>query len=399
MYVAGFERGVRPIGDWSIAISLSRCSSPSIRSCAPGFPFAAVQVAAESSTRMSVTSELLPEPDTPVMHTSPPSRISTSTFFRLLWRAPTIRSCLPLGGRVWAGTSIFSWPLRYWPVRLRFSRAIARASPRATTSPAADARAGTEVDDVVGRPHRVFVVLDDDDRVSHVAQPGERVEQPIVVARMQADRRLVQNVEHAHQPAADLPGQPDALRLAAGERGRGAVERQIIEAHIDQEPQPPANLFEHLDRDRLPRVVVGELAEELHRVGNAQAAHLGQRARGALGKRRMPAGDLDGPSLRVEPGSFASGARQHAHVLLELPLLHLLCVLRVTGQELRHDPFELAAVLVPCVPPRQVNVMCSLPVPSSHRACSAGSRSCHGVSSIVPDGSPCLRSIVSATPW
>ena len=32
MYVAGLERGVRPMGDWSMAIILSRCSRPSIRS-------------------------------------------------------------------------------------------------------------------------------------------------------------------------------------------------------------------------------------------------------------------------------------------------------------------------------------------------------------------------------
>ena len=97
---------------------------------------------------------------------------------------------------------------------------------------AADAGAGAEVDDVVGGPHRVFVVLDDDDRVAQVAQVGERVEQPLVVARVQADRRLVEDVEHADQAAADLAGQANALRLAAGERRGGAVERQIFEADV-----------------------------------------------------------------------------------------------------------------------------------------------------------------------
>ena len=84
--------------------------------------------------------------------------------------------------------------------------------------PAADARPGTEIDDVVGRPHRVFVVLDHDHGVALVAEPGKRFQQAVVVARVQADRRLVENVQHAHQPAADLPGQPDALHFAAGER-------------------------------------------------------------------------------------------------------------------------------------------------------------------------------------
>ena len=47
MYVAGFERGVRPIGDWSMAIILSRCSSPSMPLVGAGIAEAAVQVAAQ----------------------------------------------------------------------------------------------------------------------------------------------------------------------------------------------------------------------------------------------------------------------------------------------------------------------------------------------------------------
>ena len=101
--------------------------------------------------------------------------------------------------------------------------------------PAANARPGAEIDDVIGRPHRVFVVLDDDHRVALVAEPGERFQQAVVVAGVQADRRLVENVEHADQPAADLPGQPDALHFAAGERRGGAVEREIFEPDVLEE--------------------------------------------------------------------------------------------------------------------------------------------------------------------
>jgi len=36
VYVAGFERGVRPIGDWSMLITLSRCWAPSIVLWCPG---------------------------------------------------------------------------------------------------------------------------------------------------------------------------------------------------------------------------------------------------------------------------------------------------------------------------------------------------------------------------
>ena len=60
-------------------------------------------------------------------------------------------------------------------------------------------------------------------------------EQPGVVARVQADRRLVEHVEHAGQAAADLAGQADPLALAAGERRRAAGQRQVVEADVDQE--------------------------------------------------------------------------------------------------------------------------------------------------------------------
>jgi hypothetical protein len=44
------------------------------------------------------------------------------------------------------------------------------------------------------------VVLDDDHAVAEIAQVLERGEQPVVVALVQADRRLVQHVHDAGQP-------------------------------------------------------------------------------------------------------------------------------------------------------------------------------------------------------
>ncbi len=119
--------------------------------------------------------------------------------------------------------------------------------------PALDAGTGTEIDEEVGRAHGVLVVLDDDDRVADVPQTLQRGDQAIVVARMQTDRRLVQDVEHADQPRADLRRQADALGLAAGERRRDAVERQVVQADIDEEPETSADLLQQL---------VGDLARE-----------------------------------------------------------------------------------------------------------------------------------------
>ncbi len=89
VYVAGFERGVRPIGPWSTCTTLSSSSVPVTRVCLPGTRRAPLRREASTSYRMSLTSEDLPEPLTPVTDVSTPSGKSTVTLRRLLARAPT----------------------------------------------------------------------------------------------------------------------------------------------------------------------------------------------------------------------------------------------------------------------------------------------------------------------
>ena len=109
---------------------------------------------------------------------------------------------------------------------------ISSGVPAATTWPPCSPGPGPEVDDVVGGADRLLVVLDHEHGVAEVAQALERVEQPAVVALVQADRRLVEDVEHADQARADLGRQADALPLAARERAGGAVEGQVVEPDV-----------------------------------------------------------------------------------------------------------------------------------------------------------------------
>ena len=97
---------------------------------------------------------------------------------------------------------------------------------------AVDARAGPHVDNVIRAQDRVLVVLDDDDRIAEVAQPLEGFEQAVVVALVQPDGRLVEDVENPGQPRADLRGEPDALAFAAGKGRRGPRKREILEPHV-----------------------------------------------------------------------------------------------------------------------------------------------------------------------
>ena len=141
-------------------------------------------------------------------------------FCRLCSRAPWTTSHSSPGWRRSAGTGMDRLPDRYWPV----IDALVRSSPctRAGVDDLAAvlAGAGADVDDVVGDPDGVLVVLDDEHGVAEVAQADQRVDEAVVVPLVQADGRLVEHVEHADQAGADLGGQADALGLAAGQGGR-----------------------------------------------------------------------------------------------------------------------------------------------------------------------------------
>ena len=237
MYVAGFERGVRPIGDWSMSITLSSCSSPSIRSCAPGSAIAPFRSRPGRSRRMSPTSELLPEPETPVTQTNRPSGKRDVDVLEVVLPRAVDRERLGRPATLRSSGIAIALLAREIAARSGSAGDWARSAivPCGDDLAPLDAGPRAEVDEVVGRAHRVLVVLDDDHRVARVAQPLQGRQQPVVVARVQADRRLVEDIEHAHQPRADLAGQADPLRLAAGERRRRAVERQVMQADVQSE--------------------------------------------------------------------------------------------------------------------------------------------------------------------
>ena len=58
-------------------------------------------------------------------------------------------------------------------------------------------------------------MFDDDHRVADVTQLFEHTDQTVRVARVQADRRLVENIERTHEVAAQRGRKIDALAFAA----------------------------------------------------------------------------------------------------------------------------------------------------------------------------------------
>ena len=79
----------------------------------------------------------------------------------------------------------------------------------------------THIHDIICLLHHLLVVLDNDDRVAYVAERFQRAYQSAVVALMETDARLVEDVENVDQLAAYLSGKPDALALATRQTDTG----------------------------------------------------------------------------------------------------------------------------------------------------------------------------------
>ena len=165
------------------------------------------------------------------------------------------------------------------------------------------ARAGADVDEVIRRAHRVLIVLDDDERVAKVAQSLERGEQLVVVALVQADGRLVEDIEHAHQARADLRRETDALRLAAGERCARARERQVFQTHRAQEAEAVFDLLQNALADAHLLLGQRQLIHKVERVDDGFFAVVAD----------TKSADRDGEGFAAEPLAAAGGAGALAH--------------------------------------------------------------------------------------
>ncbi len=310
---------------------------------------------------MSLTSVLLPEPETPVTQVRTPERKRRVDVLQIvLPRSQDLEGSAvgraALGRRRNAARSrqVLSGQ------RFRMLSHLSRGSA-GHQSAAVATRPRTEIDQVIGGFHGVAVVLHDHHRVAQVAQPQQRVQQATVIACMQSNRGLVQDVEHAGQLRADLRGQPDALRLAAGERRCRPVEREIAEPDVIQEAQAILEFLEDRLGDAPPVAVERQgfdpMPGDAHRVGgplgdrsavdaHRQALGLEPRATARRTWRRIHqsadraaygfAGGLPVPALQVGddtlPGAALDERRAAARAKFETHLL-------IAGA-LQHEPSD-----------------------------------------------------------
>ena len=106
---------------------------------------------------------------------------------------------------------------------------------------AARAGARTDIENTVGGEHDLRIVFHHHQRIAGVAQFVHDADDTAHVARVQSDRRFIEHKQRVDQGSAERGGQVDPLHLAAGERARLAVQRQVTQADLVQVFEPGAD--------------------------------------------------------------------------------------------------------------------------------------------------------------
>ena len=270
VYVAGLLRREPRIAPWSITTTPSRpATEPWI-------------------------SELLPEPATPVTTQSTPSGMSTSTSCRL-WvdGAADLQRAGGRTHRLLEGRPV---------VEVAAGDGVAAPQPLdgalEADGAARRAGAGAEVDDVVGDRDRLGLVLHDEHGVALVPQLQQQVVHPLDVVGVQADRGLVEDVGDVGERRAEVADHLGALRLAAGQRARRPVEREVAQPDLRERVEEVLQPGEQRGHRRLVEAPdpVGQVAD-LHRADVGDVLPL----------------DLRRPGLLAESGAVALGTGRERH--------------------------------------------------------------------------------------
>ncbi len=234
---------------------------------------------------------------------------------------------------------------------------------------AVPARDGTDLDHVVGGRDDGRLVLHHEDGVALLLELSQQVDQLAHVARVEPDRRLVEDVQHADEVAVELAGHLDPLALAARQAGHAAPEGEVADADVDQVAEDAPHLVHERVGDRpgdrgQPAVQLGQLqggrlvdpqSGEPHRAGPLVEAGAGAgvalhivevpvvgvaRARrsavlGLVGEVALEALGRAPPRLGVGAAAMGTGDRDVVAVQEELALLR---------GEGRHRPVEVEEV-------------------------------------------------------
>ena len=97
-------------------------------------------------------------------------------------------------------------------------------------------------------------MIDHDHRIAVRHQIAHHAQQTVHIRRMQADRRLVQHIQHARRTIAHRTRQLDTLTLTGRQRRTRTIQRQIPQAELQQTTRHIKERFADSDRHRTHRL-------------------------------------------------------------------------------------------------------------------------------------------------
>ena len=200
---------------------------------------------------------------------------------------------------------------------------------------AMNARAGAEVDDIIGGPDGVFVMFDHDDGIAEITQAFKRGDKALVIALVQADTGFIEDVKNPHETGTDLGGQANPLGFAARKRASVTAHGEVIEADIDQETEAFADFFENT---RANHFLLGSQSQTREELDGFAHGHTGDIHNGFTGHEHSA-------GFRSEPGAVAVRAGLGSHVGFNHIARAVGFGFTVAALEVRDYAFEWAPVI------------------------------------------------------
>ena len=180
------------------------------------------------------------------------------------------------------------------------------------------ARKRPHINDMIGLPHHLFVVLHHHDRVIQITQMLQHADQPVRITRVQADGGFVKYIERICQIAAQASGELYPLAFSATEAIGQPVQRQITQAYIKEGRQALPDLQQDTPGDLLLMLRQGQPTEPGIEVLHLHGAKFSD----------MGTANLHIKSLRTKPvpaTGLAGGTPAIARE--QYPVLHLIKIL------------------------------------------------------------------------
>ena len=88
-------------------------------------------------------------------------------------------------------------------------------------------------------------MLNHNESVADVTQMLQGGNQPLVIPLMQANRRLIEHVQHPRQTGSDLGGKANTLRFPARKGTGGTVQRQVVQTDVEKKLQTCLDFLQH----------------------------------------------------------------------------------------------------------------------------------------------------------